>query len=93
MLANLRDTEDIPPLQPPLTPPSRSPPSKVNDHDLSRPDDGNLTHTCQSEMRAENPHAQQRPLVTDQSTAAAVRELSSDPWSLTSDPWFALQRR
>lgn len=43
MLANLRDTEDIPPLQPPLTPPSRSPASKVNDHDLGRPDDGNLT--------------------------------------------------
>lgn len=40
MLANLRDTEDIPPLQPPLNPPSRSPASK--DHDLGRPDDGNL---------------------------------------------------
>lgn len=78
MLANLRDTEDVPPLQPPLTPPSRSPASKVNDHDLGRPDDGNLTHTCQSELRAENPHAQQRPLAADQSTAAAVGELSPD---------------
>ncbi|CAF92879.1 unnamed protein product [Tetraodon nigroviridis] len=39
MLANLRDTEDIPPLQPPLNPPSRCPASKVNDSDLGRPDD------------------------------------------------------
>lgn len=48
MLANLRDTEDVPPLQPPLTPPSRSPGSKVNDHDLGRPDDGNLTPASQT---------------------------------------------
>lgn len=49
MLANLRDTEDVPPLQPPLNPPSRSPASKVNDHDLGRPDDGNLTERCRFE--------------------------------------------
>lgn len=39
MLANLQDTEDISPLQPP----SRPTASKVNDEDLGRSDDGNLT--------------------------------------------------
>lgn len=39
MLANLQDTEDISPLQPP----SRSTASKVSDEDLGRSDDGNLT--------------------------------------------------
>lgn len=43
MLANLQDAEDICPPQPPLTPPSRPTASKVNDHDLGQPDDGNLT--------------------------------------------------
>lgn len=55
MLANLRDTEDIPPLQPPLNPPSRCPASKVNDSDLGRPDDGNLTGRFVTDTQAEEP--------------------------------------
>lgn len=38
MLANLQDTEDISPLQPP----SRPTATKVNDEDLGLSDDGNL---------------------------------------------------
>lgn len=43
MLANLQDAEDICPLQPHLTPPSRPTASKANDQDLGQPDDGNPT--------------------------------------------------
>lgn len=43
MLANLQDAEDICPLQPPVTPPSRPTTTKVHDDDLGQPDDGNLT--------------------------------------------------
>lgn len=39
MLANLRDTEDVSPPAPLTRPLS----SKVTDHDLGRPDDGNLS--------------------------------------------------
>lgn len=42
MLANLRDAEDIPSMQPPVTPPSRPSVPRLNEHEVGRPDDGNL---------------------------------------------------
>lgn len=42
MLANLRDAEDLPSMQPPMTPPSRPPVPRLNEHELGRPEDGNL---------------------------------------------------
>lgn len=40
MLANLRDAEDLPSMQPAVTPPSRSSVPRLNEHEVGRPDDG-----------------------------------------------------
>lgn len=40
MLANLRDTEDLPSMQPAVTPPSRPNVPRFNEQDVGRPDDG-----------------------------------------------------
>uniref|UniRef100_A0A668UTT8 Striatin n=1 Tax=Oreochromis aureus TaxID=47969 RepID=A0A668UTT8_OREAU len=40
MLANLRDAEDLPSMQPAVTPPSRSSVPRMNEHEVGRPDDG-----------------------------------------------------
>lgn len=42
MLANLRDAEDHPSMQPSVAPPSRPPVPRLNEHELGRPEDGNL---------------------------------------------------
>ncbi|KAG7462845.1 hypothetical protein MATL_G00189100 [Megalops atlanticus] len=39
MLANLRDTEDLPPVQPSITPPARPSTARVNEHEAGRPDE------------------------------------------------------
>lgn len=47
MLANLRDAEDLPSMQPPVTPPSRPSVPRLNEHEVGRTEDGNwpfLTH-------------------------------------------------
>lgn len=82
MLANLRDTEDIPPLQPPLNPPPRSPASKASDQDLGRPDDGNQTEQFGTNLAdtAEGRKApisltHQRPLVADPAHCTQQLEL------------------
>uniref|UniRef100_A0A7N6A017 Striatin n=1 Tax=Anabas testudineus TaxID=64144 RepID=A0A7N6A017_ANATE len=43
MLANLRDAEDIPSMQPPVTPPSRPSVPRLNEHEVGRPDDEAMT--------------------------------------------------
>lgn len=45
MLANLRDAEDIPSMQPPVTPPSRPSVPRLGEHEVGRPEDGNLPVT------------------------------------------------
>ncbi|XP_043914501.1 striatin isoform X2 [Protopterus annectens] len=39
MLANLRDAEDLPPLQPSVTPPSRPSSSRISEHEFNRTDE------------------------------------------------------
>ncbi|XP_063054079.1 striatin isoform X2 [Engraulis encrasicolus] len=39
MLANLRDAEDLPSMQPPVNPPARPPIPRLNDHELGRADE------------------------------------------------------
>ncbi|KAL2086622.1 hypothetical protein ACEWY4_017681 [Coilia grayii] len=39
MLANLRDAEDLPSMQPPVNPPSRPPIPRLNEHELARADE------------------------------------------------------
>uniref|UniRef100_H3B5I5 Striatin n=1 Tax=Latimeria chalumnae TaxID=7897 RepID=H3B5I5_LATCH len=41
MLANLRDVDELPPLQPAMTPPSRPSTSRLNEHEINRTDEGN----------------------------------------------------
>ncbi|XP_035493593.2 striatin [Scophthalmus maximus] len=43
MLANLRDAEDLPSLQPPVTPPSRPSVPRLSEQDAGRPDDEAMT--------------------------------------------------
>ncbi|XP_031590640.1 striatin [Oreochromis aureus] len=43
MLANLRDAEDLPSMQPAVTPPSRSSVPRMNEHEVGRPDDEAMT--------------------------------------------------
>uniref|UniRef100_A0A669EXG8 Striatin n=1 Tax=Oreochromis niloticus TaxID=8128 RepID=A0A669EXG8_ORENI len=43
MLANLRDAEDLPSMQPAVTPPSRSSVPRLNEHEVGRPDDEAMT--------------------------------------------------
>uniref|UniRef100_A0A3Q3JAZ7 Striatin n=1 Tax=Monopterus albus TaxID=43700 RepID=A0A3Q3JAZ7_MONAL len=43
MLANLRDAEELPPIQPAVTPPSRPSVPRLNEHDLGRPDEEAMT--------------------------------------------------
>ncbi|XP_033480746.1 striatin isoform X2 [Epinephelus lanceolatus] len=43
MLANLRDAEEIPSLQPPVTPPSRPAVPRLNEHELGRPEEEAMT--------------------------------------------------
>lgn len=48
MLANLRDAEDLPSMQPPVAPPARPSLPRLNEHDLGRADEGVMytkTHT------------------------------------------------
>lgn len=46
MLANLREAEDLPSMQPPVAPPARPSLPRLNEHDLSRADEGVIrTHT------------------------------------------------
>ena len=42
MLANLRDAEELPSLQPPVTPPSRPSVPRLSEHEVGRPEDGKL---------------------------------------------------
>lgn len=42
MLANLRDAEELPSMQPPVTPPSRPSVPRLNEQEVGRPEDGNL---------------------------------------------------
>lgn len=42
MLANLRDAEEHPSMQPPMMPPSRPSVPRLNEHEVGRPEDGNL---------------------------------------------------
>ncbi len=42
MLANLRDAEELPSMQPPVMPPSRPSVPRLNEHEVGRPEDGNL---------------------------------------------------
>ncbi|KAJ8246145.1 hypothetical protein GJAV_G00264120 [Gymnothorax javanicus] len=39
MLANLRDAEDLPPMQPPITPPARPSVARLNEHETPRADE------------------------------------------------------
>ncbi|KAM3623063.1 uncharacterized protein V6R79_006398 [Siganus canaliculatus] len=43
MLANLRDAEDLPSMQPAVTPPSRPSVPRLNEHELGRPEDEAMT--------------------------------------------------
>ncbi|XP_018540341.1 striatin isoform X2 [Lates calcarifer] len=43
MLANLRDAEELPSMQPPVTPPSRPSVPRLNEHEVGRPDDEAMT--------------------------------------------------
>uniref|UniRef100_A0A8C9ZU67 Striatin n=1 Tax=Sander lucioperca TaxID=283035 RepID=A0A8C9ZU67_SANLU len=43
MLANLRDAEEPPSMQPPVTPPSRPAVPRLNEHELGRPEDEAMT--------------------------------------------------
>ncbi|XP_048125379.1 striatin-like isoform X2 [Alosa alosa] len=45
MLANLRDSEEPPPIQPPVTPPSRPSVPRLSEHDGGRPDEGKVELT------------------------------------------------
>uniref|UniRef100_A0A4W5MB60 Striatin, calmodulin binding protein n=1 Tax=Hucho hucho TaxID=62062 RepID=A0A4W5MB60_9TELE len=40
MLANLRDAEDLPSMQPPVTPPSRPSVPRLNEHEVGHPEEG-----------------------------------------------------
>lgn len=42
MLANLRDAEEIPSMQPPVTPPARPAVPRLTEHELGRPEDGKV---------------------------------------------------
>uniref|UniRef100_A0A8C4HFN8 Striatin n=2 Tax=Dicentrarchus labrax TaxID=13489 RepID=A0A8C4HFN8_DICLA len=43
MLANLRDAEELPSMQPPVTPPSRPSVPRLNEHEVGRPEDEAMT--------------------------------------------------
>ncbi|MEQ2192788.1 hypothetical protein XENOCAPTIV_017319 [Xenoophorus captivus] len=43
MLANLRDTEELPPMQPALSPPCRPIVPRLNEHEVGRPEDEPMT--------------------------------------------------
>uniref|UniRef100_A0A672Y2N6 Striatin n=1 Tax=Sphaeramia orbicularis TaxID=375764 RepID=A0A672Y2N6_9TELE len=43
MLANLRDAEELPSMQPPVTPPSRPAVPRLNEHEVGRPDEEAMT--------------------------------------------------
>uniref|UniRef100_A0A7N8WVF0 Striatin n=1 Tax=Mastacembelus armatus TaxID=205130 RepID=A0A7N8WVF0_9TELE len=43
MLANLRDAEELPPMQPPVAPPSRPSVPRLNEHEVGRPDEEAMT--------------------------------------------------
>ncbi|MED6268248.1 hypothetical protein CHARACLAT_020373 [Characodon lateralis] len=43
MLANLRDTEELPPMQPALSPPCRPSVPRLNEHEVGRPEDEPMT--------------------------------------------------
>ncbi|XP_070840437.1 striatin isoform X2 [Chaetodon trifascialis] len=43
MLANLRDAEELPSMQPPMTPPSRPSVPRLNEHEVGRPEDEAMT--------------------------------------------------
>ncbi|KAM4750061.1 striatin-like isoform 2-T2 [Anableps anableps] len=43
MLANLRDTEELPPMQPAVSPPSRPSVPRLNEHEVGRPEDEPMT--------------------------------------------------
>ncbi|XP_034722106.1 striatin-like, partial [Etheostoma cragini] len=43
MLANLRDAEELPSMQPPVAPPSRPAVPRLSEHELGRPEDEAMT--------------------------------------------------
>ncbi|XP_069385673.1 striatin [Paralichthys olivaceus] len=49
MLANLRDAEELPSMQPPVTPPSRPSVPRLSEQEVGRPDDETMTYLPSSE--------------------------------------------